>query len=43
MPRYMVERTFPDGLHIPITEQGAAACSNVVGVTAESGVTWVHS
>lgn len=43
MPRYMVERTFPDGLHIPITEQGAAACANVVGVNAESGVNWVHS
>ena len=43
MPRYMVERTFPDGLHIPMTEEGATACANVVGVNAESGVTWVHS
>lgn len=43
MPRYMVERTFPDGLHIPITDEGAKATSNVVNVNAESGVTWVHS
>ena len=26
MPRYMVERTFPDGLNIPINADGAAAC-----------------
>jgi hypothetical protein len=30
MPRYMVERTFPDGLHIPVTAEGAAACRGVV-------------
>lgn len=43
MPRYMVERTFPDGLVIPIDEQGAAACINVVDENAGVGVTWVHS
>jgi len=43
MPRYMVERTFTDGLHIPMTEDGANACLKVVGVNGESGVTWVHS
>ena len=43
MPRYMVERTFTDGLHVPMTEEGAAVCANVVGVNAESGVNWVHS
>ena len=43
MPRYVVERTFPDGLAIPANAQGAQACLNVVGVNAESGVTWVHS
>ncbi|HKX18294.1 MAG TPA: DUF4242 domain-containing protein [bacterium] len=43
MPRYMVERTFQSGLHIPINEQGAASCLNVVGNNAGEGVTWVHS
>ena len=43
MPRYVVERTFPDGLSIPPNAQGAQACMTVVGVNAESGVTWVHS
>ena len=27
MPRYMIERTFPDGLRIPMNEQGAQACA----------------
>jgi hypothetical protein len=26
MPRYMVERTFPNGLEIPMNSEGAAAC-----------------
>jgi hypothetical protein len=43
MPRFMVERTFPDGLQIPVTEEGAAACLGVVGKNADLGVTWVHS
>ena len=30
MPRYMVERTFPDGLRIPMTGEGAVACLGVV-------------
>ncbi|MGO8969837.1 MAG: DUF4242 domain-containing protein [Myxococcaceae bacterium] len=43
MPRYMVERTFPNGLEIPITAEGAEALLGVVGRNAELGVTWVHS
>jgi hypothetical protein len=43
MPRYMVERNFPDGLNIPANADGAKACLNVVGNNASSGVTWVHS
>ena len=43
MPRFMVERTFVDGLSIPITDEGKAAVSNVVGNNAGLGVTWVHS
>ncbi len=43
VPRYMVERTFPDGLHIPTDPQGSQACLTVVGRNASNGVTWVHS
>lgn len=43
MARYLVERTFPDGLAIPMTDDGAQVCLNVVGNNAEDGVTWVHS
>ena len=43
MPRYMVERTFPDGLALPANAEGAKACLTVVGNNAAEGVTWVHS
>mgnify|MGYP001041044610 CR=1 FL=1 len=43
MPRYVVERTFPDGLKIPVNADGAAACLGVINKNAEEGVTWVHS
>ena len=43
MPRYVVQRTFPDGLLIPVTDGGAELCRSVVEQNAEEGVTWVHS
>jgi hypothetical protein len=43
MPRYLVERSFPDGLAIPLSEAGAQACQDVVAINAEQLVTWVHS
>ena len=43
MPRYLVERTFPDGLQIPLTEEGAQICRAVVANNADDLVTWVHS
>jgi hypothetical protein len=43
MPRYVVERTFPNGLEIPIANGGAAICAAVVKRNAELGVSWVHS
>jgi hypothetical protein len=43
MPRYLVERSFPDGLAIPMTAEGTAVCRTVVGNNAEDLVTWVHS
>ena len=43
MPRYLVQRTFPDGLAIPATPDGAQSCLGVVSRNGELGVTWVHS
>jgi len=43
MPRFMVERTFPDGLQIPTTDDGSKTCMTVVDNNATVGVTWVHS
>jgi hypothetical protein len=39
----MVERTFPDGLQIPLTAEGAAAWLGVVERNGDLGVTWVHT
>jgi hypothetical protein len=38
MPRYVVQRSFPDGLQI-----GAGECATVVERNAEEGVTWITS
>ena len=43
MPRYMVERTFPDGLAIPINDDGVKAVNGVVENNTAKDVTWVHS
>ena len=43
MPRYLVERTFPNGLSIPMDTTGVNACGGVISRNAEGGVTWVHS
>ena len=43
MHRYLVERTFPNGLEIPVNMEGSQMCLNVVSVNAEDNVSWVHS
>ena len=43
MPRFVVERSFPEGLAIPVTDEGAQTCLEVVGNNSVDGVTWVHS
>lgn len=43
MPRYIVERHFPDGLALPTTAAGSALCRKIVKANAEEGVTWLHS
>ncbi len=42
MPRYMVERSFPQGLAIPMNDDGRKAVAGVIATNAEHGVTWVH-
>lgn len=41
--RYLVERTFPDGLALPANSQGAQASAAVVANNTRDGVTWIHS
>jgi hypothetical protein len=43
MKRFLVERTFPAGLIIPINEEGSKMCLSVVSNNAEDNVTWIHS
>jgi hypothetical protein len=43
VPRYIVERTFPEGLHIPTDPAGADVCAAVVSTNHQYEVTWVHS
>jgi hypothetical protein len=43
MPRYLVQRTFPDGLAFPIDETGRKAVTGIVAGNGDEQVTWVHS
>jgi hypothetical protein len=43
MPRYLVERTFPDDLFIPSAEGAAKAFLDVVEGDADAGVIWLSS
>jgi hypothetical protein len=43
MTRYLVQRTFPTGLAIPMNSAGAALIATVNAVNADAGVTWLRS
>lgn len=43
MPRYLVERSFPDGLDIPPGREGEAILRAIVACNADRNVSWVHS
>jgi hypothetical protein len=43
MPRFLVQRTFPDRLEIPTNAEGAAGLGAVINNNAEEAVTWVTS
>jgi hypothetical protein len=43
MPRYLVERAFPNGLGIRDGADGAEWCLAVVERNSDAGVTWLQS
>lgn len=42
MPSYLIERSFPDGLSIPINDEGRQAVAGVIANNADHDVTWLH-
>jgi hypothetical protein len=43
MPRYLIERTFADGLRFPIDATGHKAAAEIIDRNGAQDVTWVHS
>ncbi len=43
MPKYIVERVFPDGFELPISDAGRATVTAVGENNAQSGVHWITS
>lgn len=43
MARFVVERYYPEGLLVPISDEGAKDMNRIVDNNAELGVTWLHS
>ena len=43
MPRYLIERTFPERIALPGPEQGDQPRLVFIENNAHDGVTWVHS
>ena len=43
MPRYLVERTFPERITLPGPDEGAQVHLTFIENNALDGVTWVHS
>ena len=43
MPRYIVERSFPEGFELPFGQAGVEVCRGVVGINEDLGVTWLQS
>jgi hypothetical protein len=43
MPRYLVERTFPEELAVAAGPEGRRLLASIVACNSDRGVTWVHS
>jgi hypothetical protein len=43
MPRYLVERTFPDGFEVPPGPEGRRQVLSIIACNSDRNVTWLHS
>lgn len=43
MPRYLIERTFAEGLKLSSDSEGANDCLKIINNNLDDEVTWVHS
>jgi hypothetical protein len=43
MPRYLVERTFPQGFRLSGNDESASICQAIIVCNSEDNVTWIHS
>jgi len=43
MKRYLVERSFPEGLNIPMDEKGCRIVQGVISINTNAHVTWIQS
>ena len=43
MPRYLVERTFPEGLFVPPGRPGRKLLQTISACNSDRSVTWIHS
>jgi hypothetical protein len=43
MPRYLVERTFTDGLFVPPGPPGRKLLASIIACNSDRNVTWIHS
>ena len=43
MPRYLVQRTFPQGLPNPVADGAVELCQEIINRNAQDEVTWLHS
>ncbi len=43
MKRYVVERSFPEGLNIPMDEKGCRIVQGVISKNNDAHVTWIQS
>ena len=43
MPRYLVERTFPDGFGLPVTAAGEETARGICRINLEEDVNWIQS
>ena len=43
MPRYLVERSFPDGFQIPVNACGVRACLGMMECNLQERVSWLQS